>query len=481
MWFTESFTPRNEAELTTELEKYNPEEAIKQKEAIWEDAKQELIDLYESSFLWIISRYIIKNNIDINHINTKCAEISFDWNNYINTNIPNLSIDKIKNNLKDTFVEEYFETNHESKEISSYFADVFKWLFSDKALERKEDFDNNIEEFRKFLIENDKENEVYYNLFSLSELNSLWKSIQYLLVSKHNMHDILENEWGIEWMLKKVHIEWSNWKSLAENWNEANGLLKWWAWIAWIFLAYKTITWLWNHNDNPLKGKFWKTIWVWLLWELAWQVYTWRSFLWEWLWEIGRFIWWESNIKDLKSSYEKTHNNERKWTDDYTWLFLITLWEKKKDDVLWDFDFINESNNDAFIQSLIQTAKENWDWIEELKNKLKKWREKFLEKTLKDLDLGIDFSIEDLMDVIPWETLSDKISQLLERKEDLKDKNIIWAIISKTWVSDKKAISDTLKTEWYIETIKWYLKTGNLILNIDLSIFWKTWNIDIKI
>lgn len=472
------YIPSTENELKNKLESYNMDEVAKQQEKIEEETWEKLKKAHRDTMLSLIWGYILNKNIDISNINITWTKISFKTNNDIDTGIDNLSLDDIKMWIKMDFINRYFPEKNWWVKIEKKFASDFKTDFEDKAKEKKAEFDNDLEKFRKYLIEKDYSNEKVYNIMETDELKTMWASVQYDLITNHNMNYLIESTSWMEKLLWWLDVDWTNWKSLKENWEKANWLLKTWATIGWIFLLYKSIMWIWNHKDNPLKWKFWKSIWVGLVWELIWQVYTWRSFLWEWVWSISSFLWWESNLKTLKKQHEELNNNENGEIKDYTWLFLLTLWQRSKDEVLWDFDFVNENSRDPIIQTLITKAKERWENIGDIKEKLEKGRDDFLKKALEDLWLWVNLSIADLMDIGWTGKLSDKVNTLLERKKELKEADIIKQIRDKWITKSDEVIIQTLKINDIAEN---YIKIWNPVIEINLSPVWKPETININI
>lgn len=480
----EKYIPSTPNELKTQLEAYDIEDVKEQQNKIKETTWKNLKEAHRETMISLISGYILNKKIEIEKINIIWSEISFNWHTLPNTGLIEtglswLTEQEISMWIQMDFIKRYFPKQNSWKKISEKIALDYKNDFKEKVIEKKDEFNNDIESFRKYLITKDPTNKQIYKIIRQEELKLMWASTQIELATKLKVIWIEEITGPMDKLLGWMDIPWTNWKTLTENWKEANWLLKAWATIAWLYWLYKVITSMWDSNKNPFKWHFWWAIGVWLIWELIGQVYTWKSFIQKWIWEAAGFLWGESNLNKLRTQHEKLNNNESSEIKDYTWLFLLALWNKKKKDVLWNFDFINESSKDPMVQMLIMEAKQRWENISNIKKNLEKWKNSFVKNSLESLNLWIKMNIQEIMNISwGWDTFSDKITVLLERRKKLEEKNIIKKITDKWVNSSSDIIISTLKVD-YIS--KEYIKTWNPIIEIDLSPVWKNEIINITL
>ncbi len=451
--------PANEADLKAKFESYDIKEVEEQRNEIRESTSDKIKEAHRDTMMYILWGYIFEHGVDISTIRTSGTTVELSSSNSIDTKIDDISTDDIERWLTEYFVVKGYEKKN-GKEISKHVAEKFKSDFRSEQdiKQEKIKFDANIEQFRDYLKLKDSSNNTIYDLLTEDELVSMWQAVQINLVQKW-VKAIEEKEWFMQTLLGQFDIEWLNGKSLKENWENANWLQKWLGMIGLGYWLYKGIMLLWD--KSPLKWHFWKVIWGTLAADLAWQVYSWESYLKKWLvWTIELLVW-SNNIEDYKKQQKELEAERYDFEEeDYAPLALLVLWERSGRD-LDNFGFINKSSNDPMVQMLVLEAEKNWDSIADLKRKLTKGRGQLIENTTNNLPEVNKLTLNELKSV-SWNNLFEKRDTVMTRIDAI-NRGIDVAIDN--WLVRSDIIKD------YNNQIKDFLINGT---SFKIKEMWKT-------
>jgi hypothetical protein len=383
---------------------------------IIKDTKEKVDSLKKEYILWEISKYILENNIPLESITFNWSEIFISWEKY-DTKLNSIDKNAIESWLKDYYKNKIFLAN-DAKVLSQEFS----WEFVSNL-----DKFNDTEEFRKFLIEKRPEYEVAIKLLSKDELSWLWIVIQSRLIEA-NTPWVTKVQSNLEKALKKLEFKWSNGKSIFENWEDMNPLVKAWAWIAAIWGVWKIVSTAWKKFG--FEWKWWEIMLWWFVWEFVTQLYTWKSLLWDYtLWPTLKFVFgWSSNKEEIQKLAKDFETQAWKSNDtDFSSFPILILWEEKdNDEIKWDFSSLDEKSDKPFFQMFIAAARKEWAKTDAeaasiVREKLKTWRNDLVKKV--NSLIGIDWflSIDDLTQIEWAKTFWEKLLAASQRIKTINE------------------------------------------------------------
>lgn len=455
---------------------------------------QQDLDILKTAFntsrFEMIAKYVNKNNIELKKLqitNSNEGHLSLDWwRTFIKTSIENIDMNTLHSFIIKDFMWDYF-INENGQSLKETLKTQIKAMNPQEVKDKVLLYNNDINAFRLDLINSFPNEKEYFNIITEKEIKELWILVQFES-HKQWVTAIEQNKPIMESLLDNLDIEWMNGKSITQNWQEANGLLKTWAWIAGIYGLWKVAQKIWNwdfYKDKKgkkysLSNNFWQILWIGLAWELIGQVYAWKSYTNEAVNAVWDMLTWESNIKELTRQHSALDKKQEQQNLSLITAFLLE--NRSWEEMMWDFDFVNKESQDPLIISLIKKSHEQWETVTALRKKLIEWRQQMIENTFKDLPPEYKLSNEDFF-ALEWDTFTAKRKTLLTKiqtlvwwQDPMTQQFSKWKIqteIDKLSLQIKPNVSDILSIPTNIEKIKNALKNW-WDIELDLPMTTKT-------
>lgn len=442
-----SIIPKSETELETFLNSVNLKAEVSNviMETFNESEKLKEEVIY-STLSWFMVENSINNNSKIN-FSINWSNIIIDWKEY-NAWI-NIKEDKLRTNIKD-----YLYITHSNKKFNK---DIFAYL-SEKL--KSKDFNylknalNNENELKKIIKEYLWDN--YEWIFSFVDINEFWRALKAKLYLETKNNSLLENTNIIDDFVKdnpKI-------KPYLENFNNANPLLKAWAWIIIIYKLFSFIT-------DKMEWKWLDTLFWWWAIELIGQIATWKTITWEAIWQVSKLFWWTNNWKELEEIWKKIEKKENKIDlSNFGGLAIALLWIEPDNKKYTKLDWIsNWEWNNSQKQIINFICENNKISKRELQKNVEKWRNKLIN------DIWYDIKIDDFNN-ISWDRFADKLNNWLDRWKIINNKiNEIKTLTSATESEIKSTFKENFRN--FIES--W------TVIKLDLGKnFWKGWEINLS-